>query len=359
MTVRRLVSILSVCTIASASVVVAQPKKAPAPAKPDAKKAPPPAPTPTPTPAPGSGSASGSAATPAPPPDEPPPKDIEGRDENPGNPGGTTVDPNANKIVAPVKKKNPGYPIEEYARPINLPQNMSEVSIGPHAQLGFGDDVAYAGGDALHARFGATRSVQLGLTYLFAGIFDDPGDQSDKLGFHGGKAVGLDVTVLLANWIGVRVGVPVYLKPVAFSLTLGAPIKFQLGDKFAIGGLDDLLNIKLKRFAPTFYQEAQNATNAALDETNTTLSNGELRISAFGVYQRDRKTAFVGKLGFQLEDFTANSGQSMNGGGISYFIRAGVQYSPRKYLDLGVSLGFDDLAHPGSLGPAGLLALRI
>ena len=69
--------------------------------------------------------------------------------------------------------------------------------------------------------------------------------------------------MLLQDWIGVQVGVPIYISPLAVSLTLGAPIKFTFGDKFAIGGLDDLLNIRLTKFAPTFYQELQNATERA------------------------------------------------------------------------------------------------
>jgi hypothetical protein len=344
--IRRLACILSVCTIASA-VAVAQPKKpdpkAPAPAK-DAPK-----------PDAGSGS-----ATPAPPPEEPPPKDIEGRDENPGNPGGVVVD--EPKVAAPVKKKETkGYPTQEVVRPINLPANMSEVSLGPHAQLGFDDATQYAGGDALRARYGVTREVQIGLTYLFAGIYDDPATaMDDKLGFHGGKAVGLDVTILLKNWVGVRVGVPVYLKPTAFSLAIGVPMKFTFGDKYAIGGFDDLLNIKLSNFAPRFDQELFNAANAELERTNAKRSAGQLRISTFGVYQKDSKTALIGRIGFNMEDFAANSTQSdAAGGGITYFLRAGVNYTPRRYLDLGVSVGFDDLAHVGSFGPAALLAFRI
>lgn len=358
----RLLSALSICVVASAtvSIVVAQPKKAPAPKKAPVAPAKDPAPAPgtpatpakDPVPAAGSGSAAPAA------PEEPPPKDIEGRDENPGSPLGITEEP-PTKVVVPVKKKVAGYPIEEYLRPINLPANMSEVGIGPHAQVG-GDGARYAGADALRARYGITREVQLGLTYVFGGVFDDPATMADdSLGFHGGKAVGLDVTVLLQNWIGIRVGVPVYIKPVAFSLAIGVPIKFQFGDKFAIGGLDDLLNIKLKNFAPSFYQEVTNAANAELERTNATRSNGQLRISGYGVFQYRPKTAFIGRLGFNMEDFTATSTQSNAGGGITYFLRAGVQHSPRKYLDLGLSLGFDDLATYGSFGPAGTLAFRI
>ena len=50
-------------------------------------------------------------------------------------------------------------------RPITLPQNMSEVAIGPHAQV----STRPAGTDALRARYGITRQVQLGLTYVLGG----------------------------------------------------------------------------------------------------------------------------------------------------------------------------------------------
>ena len=37
------------------------------------------------------------------------------------------------------------------------------------------------------------------------------------------------------------------------------PLKFVFADKFAIGGFDDLLNITLTKFAPSFYYEYDNA----------------------------------------------------------------------------------------------------
>lgn len=352
--IRRLLSLSSVCVVVSVTVgvVLAQPKapdkKAPAPAKG--------APVPAPTPAPDAGSGS---ATP-PPADEPPPKDMEGRDENPGNPGGIGDEPKKDvKATVVPKKKSAGYPIEEAARPINLPQNMSEVAIGPHAQLGIGNGDVYKGGDSLRARYGITRQVQLGFTYVLAGVYDDPVTTDDKIGIHSGKAVGFDVTVLLENWVGIRVGVPFYIKPVAASLALGVPLRFRLNEKFTVGGMDDFLNIKLAKFAPSFYHEADNAQSVQNQDTMTTQSRGQLRISGYGIMQHDRKTAFVGRIGFQLEDFTATRTQSNAGGGIAYFVRAAVQYSPRKWLDVGASLGFDDLATIGSFGPSLLLAARI
>jgi hypothetical protein len=198
---------------------------------------------------------------------------------------------------------------------------------------------------------------------MAAGIHDNPTTLTTKdYAFHAGKAVGLDVTVMLQNWLGVRVGVPVYIDPLAISLALGAPMKFTFGDKFALGGLDDLLNIKLYRFAPSFYQEVDNAVGIANYMSNTGQSNGRLRISTYGVYQAQPDTALIGRFGLNSDLGTAGggpAGTSSTGTGTLTFIRFGVQYTPRKYLDIGGSIGFDDLAHAGSFGPAFLLAGRI
>ena len=355
MTVRRLISVLSVVLVASATIVVAQPKKggAKAPAKTPVAPAKTPAPTPTPTPAAGSGSGSaapaagsdaGSAVQMA---EDPPPSDMEGTNENPDAPKTGDGSGSGAVVVAPVEKKS-GYPIEESQRPITLPKNMSEVSINPHAQV-----KPFAGAMALRARYGITRQAQLGLTYLLGGAFDDPKTTETKTGFHPGKAVGLDVTVLLQDWIAVRLGVPVYIDPVAVSLELGAPVKFILTDKLALGGLDDLLNIKIVKFAPTFYQEAQNAANAAGYASNTSLSPGSLRVSAYGIYQYKPNFAIIGRFGVEFSDFSDTLHSS------STFIRAGFNFSPRKFLDVGLSLGWDDLSISGGFAPAGYLAVRI
>ncbi len=364
MTARRLVSVLSVTLFASGAVVVAEPQP-PAPKKAtpakgagkDAKKAPAAPAKDTGTPA-KAGSATGSAAgggegsavqmT-----EDPPPSDINGVDENPDAPK-SAIDNEPPQVVTTAPPKKTGYPLQVAARPITLPMNLSEVALAPHMVIS-----PYAGATALRARYGITPKVQLGLTYMLGGIFDDPSTTSSKQAFHPGKAVGLDVTVMLQDWIGVQVGVPVYISPFALSLTLGAPIKFTFGDKFAIGGLDDFLNIRLKAFAPTFYQELQNATNGANSMINTVTSAGELRVSLYGVYQYQPDFAIIARTGIQMEDFATGKTDGCAGECLTTFIYAGFNYSPRKYLDLGLSIGFDDLAHGGSFAPAGFLAFRI
>ncbi len=345
MSLSRMVSVMSVLVFGTAGLVAAQPKKTPA------KKAPvAPAKDPTPpTTAPAGSNA------PPPPTEEPPPKDMNGVDENPDAPK-TEGQPDPTIPVVPVKKRTSGYPVEEALRPITLPQNTSEIAIGPHLRAS-----PFASADALRARYGITREIQLGLTYLFGGIYDDPAQMGKQYGFHPGKAIGLDVTVLLQNWIGVKVGVPVYIQPVAVSVSVGVPLKFTFGDKFALGGLDDIVNIKIKRFAPSFYQEVDNAIAANNNLTNTVAQNGTLRIAVYGIYQYAPNIAFYGRAGVDSTLGTSNNaaGASASDSGAATFIRAGIDFTPRRFIDVGFSLGFDDLTHAGTFAPAGYLALRI
>lgn len=340
---RRLIPALSVCLAASATTALAQPTA-------DPKTAPP-------SPTPGAGTGAGGQDVQMS--EDAPPSDLEGRDENPDAPKiiGDEPAPQITKTAAP---KPTGYPVEEVMRPITLPKNMSEVSIGPHLQFS-----PFQASSALRARYGITEKIQLGLTYVLGGVFDDPDTLgSDKVGFHPGKAIGVDVTVRLKDWVAARLGLPVYIDPFAIGLELGAPMKWQFADgKYAIGAFDDFLLISLNRFAPTFYQEAVNAVAASGTREGgpgTLQSRGEIRFSGYGVMQYEPKMAFFGRIGVVVDDFRTTTRTGSTGvGGLTTFIRAGVQYTPRKYLDLGLSIGFDDLAHGGSFGPAGLLAFRI
>jgi hypothetical protein len=364
MSLRRLISVLGVTVFATSALVAAAPAKKKAPAKPSGPVAPAKDTGSAAGGAAGGGSgsaagggdASGSAVQPI---EDTPPSDMNGVNENPDNPHAMTNQPDAPVVVAPVAKPT-GYPIQEVLRPITLPQNMSEISIAPHLQVS-----PFLASDAIHARYGITSKVQLGLSYAYFGAYDrdltDPA-ASSKIGFHSGKTFGIDVTILLQNWLALRVGVPLYINPVAFALAIGAPIKFTFGDKFAVGGLDDLLLIKLSKFAPSLYQEGYNAEAAHNLTTNTQQSNGHLRFSFYGEYQHDDKLALIGRIGIDT-DLGATSGGGGAGtssnSGTQTFIKAGLQYSPRKYFDIGGQLGWDDLSTLGTFGPQLFLALRI
>ncbi|MBV8759735.1 MAG: hypothetical protein JO257_20770 [Deltaproteobacteria bacterium] len=346
MSLRRWVSVLSI-VIVSGSFALAAPKKA------DKKKAPPTPVAPAKDDA-GSAAAGSGAGSAVEMQEDAPPSDMNGTDENPDAPKDVS---NQHAVVtAPVASKVTGYPIEEALRPITLPANMSEVSIGVHADV---SPLSSTG--LLHARYGITSRVQLGLSYVIGGIYDDPATTSSAKAFHPGKAVGVDVTVLLQNWLAIRVGVPVYVDPVAVGLQIGAPIKLTFDDKFALGGFDDLLNIKISKFAPSFFSEQENAVNANGQTNGTIEPNGHLRFSIFGIYQHTPQLAIIARAGIDsvLGSASSSGAGTATTSGNSTFLRGGIQYSPRKYVDVGGSLGFDDLAHSGTFAPEAYLALRI
>lgn len=340
---------LCVCLVASVTAAIAQPQ-----------------PTPPPT-------GTGTGGTEVQPVEEGPPPDMEGTAEDPSAPRIPGEEEKKVEVKAPEKQPETGYPMEVAARPINLPANMAEVSIGPHlmvsvpdsAPLGPADDIGYVGSDQLRARYGITRRIQIGLTYVLGAVYDDPRTSADKLGFHPGKAIGLDVQYLVRDFVGVKVGVPVWIyRPEgggapAIGLTIGTPIKFRFGKKLALGGLDDLLAIKITQFAPTFEHEYLNAYRAALDDLNTGTPRGFIRFAGYAVYQQSPKLALIGRVGITFEDFVSTKTQSDRAGGSATHLRAGIEYAVKKYLDVGVSAGFEDLSALGTFGLTSLLAFRI
>jgi len=208
----------------------------------------------------------------------------------------------------------------------------------------------------LRARYGITRQVQLGLTYQFGGFYAEEDFLASATGdskFHPGKAVGLDVTVQLQKWLAVRVGVPVYVDPVAVGITLGAPLRFVFGSKLTLGGMEELLNIKASKFVPSFQYEYINAVGADNEDNNTTQSSGYVRPSGYAIYQYQPNLALIGRFGVQIDFDGGDTASTVS------FMRAGLQFSPRRQIDLGFSLGFDDLSRGGSFSPAAYVSVRI
>jgi hypothetical protein len=304
----------------------------------------------------GSDASSGSAVEPIE--EAPSATEMNGTEDNPDNPHALTTDEPAKPVVvvAPTKKV---YPIELAARPITLTQNLTEIEIAPHLQVS-----PFLASDAIHARYGITDKLQIGITYLYLGVYDrgPVDDTSSSTGAHVGKAFGVDATYSFFDWLAARIGVPFYVSPFAISLQLAAPMKFRITDKFSLGGLDDLLNINLHNFAPSFYQEELNAVAANNLNNQTTNSRGDLRISIYGEYQYTQRFAFFGRVGLD-DDFGPPGGGNVAGGANTssseFFIRGGFLWTPVDYLDFGISLGFDDLSTSGSFGPQLYLALRI
>lgn len=337
--------VLAFALVSSPLVVVAAP----------AKKAAPVAPAKDAGSASGSDASAGSAVEPI---EEPPSAtEMSGTEDNPDAPHALTIEeaPKPKVAAKPVKKT---YPVELAQRPITLTQNLTEISISPHFDVS-----PFLFSDAIHARYGITDQLQVGVTYVYGGAWNrdliTPG--SSSVGFHSGKAFGVDAAYSIFNWLAVQAGVPFYVSPFAISLQLAAPMKFHITDKFAIGGLDDLLNISLHNFAPSFYMEFENALAANNLNSQTQNPPASLDLSIYGIYQYQRQLAFFGRVG--LLDYFGNGGSSEPGetssGSSQFFIKAGFLYSPMDYLDLGLGIGFDDLSASGSFGMQAFVNVRI
>lgn len=365
----RVLFIVSACVIASAGVVTAgAPAKGTAPAKGS-----------------GSGSASGSAAGPATGSgsgsaagsgsgsgsanagsavqmtEDTPPADMNGVDENPDAPRAAGTDDQKVVKVAPPPKPT-GYPVEEALRPITLPKFMTEIRLDPQLEAGGGTALPFEMTTTLRARFGITDKIQVGLAYNLFAIYADPTTMSRNYSAQYGRTLEVNATYLLQDWIGVRIGLPMYLNPAAVGLSLGAPIKFKLfGGRIAIGGLDDLLEFALGDFPPLVYNEDYNAIAAnTLSTSNTSQASGVLRISVYGVYQLQREIAIIARLGEQ--DFLGGPSGGAGAGNDSSaqtFLFGSVQWSPRPNIDVGATLGFYDLSQAGSFGPSAFAALRL
>ncbi len=293
----------------------------------------------------GSGSGSGNAGA-----------AVEMTDDNtPSNdPTGTKENPNAPHTVgddeAPVgvtsgapPPRPTGYPIQEVLRPITLPQNMSEVALDFRTAF----DHADAEG-VLRARYGITRQIQAGVVYDIGGVFSDAAPMPTNK-FNTGKAAGVEGSYLLTDWVAIHARVPFYMQPFAMGLTLGAPMKFRFGDKFAITAFDNLVDITFDGgFTPDLTNERYNRAAAAAAMANTVRTDGELRFLGAAIYQVNDHTAVIGSTGFIEPNF------GRNGASAIYPIEGIVQWSPSPKIDVAGRLGIDDLTDVG-----GTIGLRL
>ncbi|MEM9489779.1 MAG: hypothetical protein AAGC55_11575 [Myxococcota bacterium] len=261
----------------------------------------------------------------------------EGSEENPDAPPefGERRDDGTRAL----RRVRTGYPIEEALRPITLAEGMSEITIDVLSNVD-----AYFSTALIEARYGITRQAQLGLGY-------GPG-AVDSDGFTAGKAVSIDVHYLLADWLAVQVELPILLDPFSMGLTLGAPLRFRFGERFALIGGHDLVHIALRRFVPAVGDPLFNEAQVAIDEVDTILDSGELRLLGGAIYQLKPNLALLAELGLLARDF------AITDAGVP--LLATLTYSVSNKFDLGARIGFRDLGDADETFGATLqLALRI
>ncbi|HTJ44488.1 MAG TPA: hypothetical protein VL463_20430 [Kofleriaceae bacterium] len=298
------------------------------------------APLPGDEPAAGSGAGSGSGSAGAAvemTDDDKPSDDPSGTKENPSAPHVGDDDAPVGVGTSAPPPRMTGYPIEEVLRPITLPQNTSEVALDLRTAVDHADAEA-----VLRARYGITRQWQIGLVYNIGGVFSDA-QPMPKNKFNTGKVAALEGAYLLTDWAAVKVRVPIYMQPFAMGISLGAPMKFRFGDKFAITAFDTVVDITTyNKFFPDLFSEAHNRAQVVEAMNNTVRRDGNLRFVGTAEYQVNPKTALLGSLGAVMADFGQNNQSA------AYLLEGVLQWSPSPKLDLAGRLGFDSLADASS-----------
>ncbi|HVK78253.1 MAG TPA: hypothetical protein VM734_33340 [Kofleriaceae bacterium] len=269
-----------------------------------------------------------------------------GTEENPDAPR-FGDDPVIEGPQAP-RAKRTGYPVAEVARPITLPDFTSETRLelpifpsgGIDAELG------------LRARYGITRQAQIGVRYAVGGFYDDPGDMSDKVEFNTGKAVGVDFQYLVTDWIAPRIVIPMYVDPFAIGMTLGAEMKFRIGDKLALVGFEDIVSFKLTdEFVPNLENERNNEVTVIGRRSDTIAPDGHLRFDFGAVYQATPELAITGRFGVTFVDFRDDDTPTS--------LRVQAQFTPKPSFDVIGRIGFEALDDSSSLNLGGAIQFRI
>jgi hypothetical protein len=262
-----------------------------------------------------------------------------GASETPGAPEGAVG--MEVKVEEPLVKepvRPPGYPVELALRPITLEAGMVELSA--NAPL-YASPAAVTA--ALRARYGVTERVEVGLRYAALG--------ADEGGAATGKGLALDVVVGITDWVAAQLSVPVLFDPFAMGVTLGVPLKFRFGQRFALFFGSDLLSFRVKEFVPTYVDPRVDEARAAVIETGTLVSRGNYRLVGGAIYQLEPHMAIAADFGVASEDFGEENTAVPLGGTFTY--------SAAPYLDFSARIGFDDIGQGRTFSLAGGLAVRL
>ena len=278
-------------------------------------------------------------------------------DEDPAPAGdgesGAEEDPNAPRLgdepveegpKAPAARRT-GYPTREVERPLTLPDFTSEVRLDIRL---FPDPIDAELG--LRARYGITRQIQVGVRYGIGGFYND--GKQDKTRFNTGKAVAIEAQYLVFDWLAPRVSIPMYVDPFAIGVTIGPAMKFRIGDRLALVGLEDLLAFKLTdKFVPDLENERVNEAQADNLVVNGINPDGYIRIEGGVIYQMDDKLAVGGRFGVQFIDFQDSDAATG--------LRVNAQYTPKPNVDLLGSMGFNALDDAETFHITAAVAFRI
>ncbi len=245
------------------------------------------------------------------------------------------------------------YPVEINHRPMTLPQYTAEISLD--APIVFGGEAETDPGlratQVLRAGYGVTHDIQVGVSYGFGLQLFDPPEGAKS--FEAGKAFSVDVAyTILPDHLAVSVSLPFYADPFASSVTIGAPFRFKMGDKLAIVGGQDLIEIGFNKWPVRVADPEFNLGQAYLDQNpgQAQVSSGAINLQFGAVVELKPNLALSGTTRLHFEDF--------NGDDLPVPLFFGLTWS-KWNLDLGGRLGFVRLDETKSFAVALSAAYRL
>ncbi len=243
------------------------------------------------------------------------------------------------------------YPREPVLRPNVLPAGLLETSFDAHAGVrqlvGTGNRAgteAFRASGTLSVAAGITEELELGIHYGAGSLGEE--------GAVPGRAAAIEARYKLWDGIAAQVAVPLHFDPFAAGLTLGAPVKFTLDDRFAIVAGHDLVSFRLHRFQPHVADASENDELAALSETNTVLPRGEFALRGALYYQQSPELAVGGEIASRAVDFDTRDAMLP--------VFGVLHYAATNSVDIGARAGLFDLGTPTSnFGGSAFVAIRM
>jgi hypothetical protein len=263
-----------------------------------------------------------------------------GATESPGSPTAAVgmQPPKVEKPVAEQPTRPAGYPMEVALRPITLHAGMFEIGVAAPLHPS-----PAAITTALRGRYGITEQIEVGLRYGLVG--------ADENGGVLGKAVSVDGVYAITDWAAAQLSLPVNVDPFAMGVTLGAPLKFRFGERFALLFGSDLITVRIVDFPPHVLDPRIDDARADAVAVGTIVSRGTLRFVGGAIYQLEPHMAISADGGVVAEDFGREN--------TSVPLGATFTYGAARSLDFSVRLGFDDIGLGESFSLAAGLAARM
>lgn len=211
-------------------------------------------------------------------------------------PGTLLAEESAERARAPEPdaRSRAGYPVALIERPLTLPSMLFELAL----------EVPYVSGgnqvrQLLGVHFGATRDIELGLSYAPGALHDGE--------YQVGKALSFDAAVtIIPDVVAARLTLPLYAgDPMGMAIGVGFPCRYTIAGRWQLYGLHDLLRVRLVRFAPDVadpvYDEVQ--AGYAAEEGGVAPSSGSLNVNLGARYQASPNLTAGVEMGYHFVDF--------------------------------------------------------